>query len=358
MEINRNNYEIYILDYIEGNLSSDIREDFELFFKKNPDLKSEIVEFETINLQPFTVNFHLKELLKKNPNLDIEGITKFEQLAISKLENDIQPNEIIALNELLANSENKQNEFLIFQRTKLLPDFSVKYQFKNDLKHKFPSIRTNVIYYISSIAASIAIIVGLAIFYNSSNSKMNGMALSKLSTIKKHEIISVQSSKIAFLYKETPENEKVQINQKAAVIDSMSVFYITSKQLVLNDESTNEVIDIENIANYNLKANQIADDKYFTLKDYLNKQFKVKILKQPVSDKITFTSVAKAFSRGLSRLFRKDIKLDEKVMEDGSTLYAFKAGAFEIYTNRPAKKTEPTINEKENENPDLQKIQN
>ena len=42
MEINRNNYEIFMLDYIEGNLPLDIREDLICFLNNNPDLKDDV----------------------------------------------------------------------------------------------------------------------------------------------------------------------------------------------------------------------------------------------------------------------------------------------------------------------------
>ena len=60
MKINRNNYEAYFLDYIEGTLGFAEKAELEAFLVINPDLKIELDNFETISL-PLAENiFHEK----------------------------------------------------------------------------------------------------------------------------------------------------------------------------------------------------------------------------------------------------------------------------------------------------------
>ena len=42
MKINRNNYEVFFMDYLDGNLDESVVNDFIEFLQKNPDLKEEL----------------------------------------------------------------------------------------------------------------------------------------------------------------------------------------------------------------------------------------------------------------------------------------------------------------------------
>ena len=42
MKINRNNYEAFFIDYLEGNLDEKMVDDFIEFLQQNPDLKEEL----------------------------------------------------------------------------------------------------------------------------------------------------------------------------------------------------------------------------------------------------------------------------------------------------------------------------
>ncbi len=48
--INKNNYHIYAIDYIEGNLPPELKTEFEKFLDNNPQIKQEIDE-----LKEFTI---------------------------------------------------------------------------------------------------------------------------------------------------------------------------------------------------------------------------------------------------------------------------------------------------------------
>jgi anti-sigma factor RsiW len=50
--INRNNYEEYLLMYLDGELSSSERRSVELFLEENPDLKEELELLQQTILQP------------------------------------------------------------------------------------------------------------------------------------------------------------------------------------------------------------------------------------------------------------------------------------------------------------------
>ncbi|MFN0276812.1 MAG: hypothetical protein ACKVPJ_13780, partial [Chitinophagales bacterium] len=66
MNININNYEELMIDYIEGNLSDEQEKQLLQFIKIHPELKAELEVFELTKLKPdMSIVFANKEMLKK-----------------------------------------------------------------------------------------------------------------------------------------------------------------------------------------------------------------------------------------------------------------------------------------------------
>ncbi len=62
--ITKNNYEAFLLDYIEGNLSPEMRAELMLFFENHPELKEDLDDFELVSTNPEEIIFKDKESLK------------------------------------------------------------------------------------------------------------------------------------------------------------------------------------------------------------------------------------------------------------------------------------------------------
>ncbi|MBN2634619.1 MAG: hypothetical protein JXR61_00010 [Prolixibacteraceae bacterium] len=133
MKINRNNYETYFLDYLEGNLDEKLVDDFLEFLQKNPDLKKELALFQSVSLEPEEIQFDKKEQLYKN-KFDLEN--HFNNASIALMEGDLSSDEKTAFENYLNAHPNKKKEFLIFQRTKLHPDLSISFNKKSNLYHR------------------------------------------------------------------------------------------------------------------------------------------------------------------------------------------------------------------------------
>jgi len=70
MKITFENYEAYLLDYIEGVLSDEDKEALVLFLEKYPELKKELQEFRETVLKPdLSIVYHGKESLKRHPSI-------------------------------------------------------------------------------------------------------------------------------------------------------------------------------------------------------------------------------------------------------------------------------------------------
>ena len=66
MSINLNNYEIYFIDFFDGNLNAQGESELMLFLDSYPELKEEFESFENINLEQEEIIFSEKTSLKKN----------------------------------------------------------------------------------------------------------------------------------------------------------------------------------------------------------------------------------------------------------------------------------------------------
>lgn len=132
MKINRNNYEPFFIDYLEGTLDEKLVDDFLEFLQQNPDLKEELSLFNPVNVEPEEYTFTKKNRLYKE-KFDLE--TEFNNAAISNLEGDISDFEKEEFEKYIHDHPEKEKDIALFNATKLQPDLSVTFNNKNKLYH-------------------------------------------------------------------------------------------------------------------------------------------------------------------------------------------------------------------------------
>jgi hypothetical protein len=130
--INRNNYEIYFLDYLEGNLSPELRKEMELFLIKNPDLKEELDGLEDATLPDDKIVFEAKQVLK---NLSLvfrpERFITDDEYLIAKIEDDLTDQEENDFELYLKQNPQVQNDYSLFLLSKLEADQSLIFENKS-----------------------------------------------------------------------------------------------------------------------------------------------------------------------------------------------------------------------------------
>lgn len=134
MKINRNNYELYFVDYLDNNLSRGDLLEFMAFLAENPDLEEELNLVKNINLEPENISFNAKESLKKTNNIDITK-ERFEELCIGKIENTLTNEELLLLETQIKLHPELEKELKLFELTLVKPDLSVEFYSKDSLKH-------------------------------------------------------------------------------------------------------------------------------------------------------------------------------------------------------------------------------
>lgn len=132
MKITRDNYEVYFLDYLEGNLDENLVDDFIDFLRQNPDLKEELEMAGAVKVELENFSYGNKEKLYK-VKFDLEP--EFNQAAVARLEGDFQENEKAEFENYLTKHSEKQKEAALFEKTRLKADESIIYKKKNKLYH-------------------------------------------------------------------------------------------------------------------------------------------------------------------------------------------------------------------------------
>lgn len=137
MKINRNNYEIWFLDYFEGRLSAAQKAELMAFLDLHYDLKEEFDHFENVSLPPSQkIVFDAKKSLKKPVIIEVGELNgkNYEEFFIGMLEGDLTEEQVVMVNVFLAKNPQLQKEFDIFNKTKISTDLSIQFPGKESLK--------------------------------------------------------------------------------------------------------------------------------------------------------------------------------------------------------------------------------
>lgn len=162
MEINRNNYEAYLLDLLEGRLSVEEQQRVRDFLRLNPDCLTGLDDADLWLLEKDTVPYPDRDSLKKEwPDASTE-LTEhnFDLFSIARMEGDLAPEQVQAHKTVVEENREKRKEWDIWQRT-ILPAQPVVFAEKEQLKRKRP-VNTRIIWIsVISAAAAVALIVTL-----------------------------------------------------------------------------------------------------------------------------------------------------------------------------------------------------
>jgi hypothetical protein len=131
MRPDRTNYEVWLIDYLDGNLTSGQVELLNEFLAENPDLKEEFEGLSSVYLPVPDRSFMNKNSLRRSAGELSES--QFELLCAASLEKDLTPEQQAELDEVISASEEKRKTALLFSKTKVsAPD--IRYRYKSRLR--------------------------------------------------------------------------------------------------------------------------------------------------------------------------------------------------------------------------------
>lgn len=165
VNINHSNYEEYIVNYLDGNISPLETAELFLFLEQNPALNEDIEELRNMRATADeSAVFGFNEVLKHNYDADALEINQDNYLYYftAALEGDLNEIGQKHVNEFVAQHPALQRDYELMQQCRLPVDEAIVFSGKESLKKKplFVISRRN---WIVSIAASILILITLFI---------------------------------------------------------------------------------------------------------------------------------------------------------------------------------------------------
>jgi len=362
MEIDRSNYEVWIIDWLDGNLNSRQVEQLMLFLDQNQDLKEDLDDLTHTNLVSSAITFRHKEDLKKLPS-DISS-SQFDFLCAAYLENDLTDNQQIELKEIINADPGKKKTFELIQKTILAPE-TISYKHKNLLFRQTAGqkfIRSAVISLSAAAAISLIIIVYSVIpgttslkLRNTTHNMVSDSTLRSPSTVIADRKIS---DSIQVPLQKNSKNKSAGIQKGNAVSanpdlkikiaeDSLAT-KIDPREIRISKVAALRQIDLgkEVVSNTLVASNQIINipepgDERSKAGKFISKTFREKILKEkaPHDAPLKGFEIAEAGVAGLNKLFGWQMALDMKNDDNGQPKSVYFSSKI-LKVNAPVKKRE------------------
>ncbi len=317
--INIHTYEVFFLDFLDGNLSEERLSELNSFLDNHPELKEELnymkgVEND-IKLKAENISFTNKDLLLKDTPEKLFEISELEYLCISDAENDIDEDEKIFLNKLISEKE-KFTVFNQFKKTKLSPNTDIVYPYKHLLKKD--TVSAVLIRSISAVAAA-SVIIFFALKLNFGDNENHSDITAELSQKNQSEIIKKLNDKTTKTINKQTENTE----NKQAINTHNQTIKVTNKNLLAFEDTESQ--QKNNL--YKELAIPIPDIKVETLisntenpvqKNYIPTNFNYVSEKQNLSNRDKFLKIAEKGVGFWKRITNDDgIELKNEYTENG-----------------------------------------
>jgi len=350
MKINRSNYELYFMDYLDGNLSDQEIRMLEDFLLINQDLRNELEGTEKIVLSPEKIVFKEKEFLKKQDLSLPVNENNFEDFCIAEAEGDLssrQQSELIKFTQAHPGSE-KIVEF--FTRLRLSPDKRIVFPGKGELKKSVIFIPREILIPALSVAAAVSLM--LLVYFSNEDVRNNipGLAadipsyvMAKPDSVKKQEntseneipLTKPETQQAPVIAAFTPKEKKQSTNIKKEEPKEKSNEENKSRDH-LPPQRLNPSIQIKlpsvadnMIYTPTIEGNRITYSKlspkqdsyeYLSLSEYARKQVMEKVFgdKNIKETRLSGWQIADVGISGINKITGANMKLNKRTDEDGS----------------------------------------
>jgi len=362
MAINKNNYELYFMDYMDGKLNADQVTELLAFLSIHPDKKEELESLEKMTVSLDNKIFSGKSALKKSIN-DVDEINEsnFDEFCIAKLEGDLTISKIKEYQHYIQNHTEKKGSERLYQMTFLKPDQQIQFPYKSKLK-KFSTriFYRRMMIYSSSVAAVGLLVFGILQFFNGSRETDKPIEISREETIQ----IPQYQDKIQ------PKKGEIEKTSGAKGRNSHSVLlhaqseeeFITESEKELSDDKNLRITEPDlqkmaaispsfpqTVSSYNIKTGEHSKKHhsvkekasgYLTLPQLAMTTINRKIDVIP-ADSIMEKTIPDLAENGLQKLYavlEKEVQIEKSVNDDGQTRsFSFSTRYFGFYTTKTKK---------------------
>lgn len=300
MNPDRLNYEIWIADWLAGNLNSDQIKLFKEFLELNPDLKDEAESISITILSPGNKTFNQKDLLKKSAG-DLHP-SQVEYFSVAYLENDISSEQLGDLNICIDTNPELRAVYESVKRIKLVPPV-INYRFKKRLiKQTMTGKILRLVYTGLSAAASIAVLVMISHLisrHNIKNDKLtNGNEISVAEPVILYGQVIIESENM----------------QPSSGTDKDIENIMPAKSNFTEPEKQPEAVSDHNISTTDFRITAIQDYDYLKITKF--PEFHISLLQEPADHSLVASYIPyqepiyddrNGLTRFLARTFREKI---------------------------------------------------
>ncbi len=338
-KINIQNYEAFLLDYMEGNLSSEDTVALQIFAAQHPDLNIDLNDLELVELSTDEISFDSKENLKKNLISD-------EQF-VAYIENELNPAERNRLDALVAKDEKLARELKLFKHTLLSSDKAIVFKNKNSLKKQEPKVLWLFSREVLAAAASLVLLFGLWFVFKGSltsgdlnSEKIRGTINIKTFALKnyisstptftvektKHDLI-ISGNPIAYSTKKNVKENENPKEEKSLLVNTIKENTPnTPKEIIPEAKKDNKIDNTTKLASNTTSTIQ----SYVITEKAFDEDEKTSVASNP---KKGFWNRAMKTLNGLNKLGVKKAKGTETV-EQNNEQYVLTMGNFKVENHK------------------------
>ena len=160
MDINRNNYEAFLLDLLEGRLSVEEERELNEFLKHHPEHVVDLPDIDLFSLEKNHVIFPGKDQLRKEfPAADTHiSAANFDLFCIARMEGDLSPQQEEEHRTMVSGDDRRLEEWSTWKKTRLVPE-QIHFAGKKSLKRK-KAVRGRMIWLsVLSAAATLTLLL-------------------------------------------------------------------------------------------------------------------------------------------------------------------------------------------------------
>lgn len=287
-KINIENYEAFLLDYMEGTISTEDLVSLQIFAAQHPHLSIDLNELELVELESEKIAFEQKQDLKKISDAQF----------VAYIENELGLEEKQNIETLCSSNQNLATELNLYKKTLLAADEAIVFENKSALKRN----ETKVLWLFSrevlAAAASLILVVGLWFVFkgvmptdNLNSEKIDGIKKQRISmAFRSNPAPSFTITKAIEV--NTPKNPIAYTNSKNNMVIKEENNPIANLNTPKKDTSANKGVEFAPI----LKTDQLTDNSTkLAINQSTNKTYVITEKAYDEDEKIVASNTKKGF---------------------------------------------------------------
>ena len=330
MKIDRSNYEIWIIDWLDGNLNDNQTALLYQFLEENTSLKEELSEIELLRLKPPENKFKGKTGLKKS--FEDLSQTQFEYMCAAFIENDLSPDQQDELEKITKHDPERKKTLELTGKAKLNP-VSIIYPDKKLLYRRSVLQKAGRLSFIGLSAAAVTAIAFILYFsktpelpvgyettsqaiVNDTSQRINpGQKIPETEVVKNITIKKPTEKLIAAIHSYARSTLQPTDNKTSPGEPEFKRTEISVRKIKIHPEINFEEKVPVNLVSFNFQYTPVqAEESGSKIGRFIAKTFREKFLKEkaPEDSPLKGFEIAKAGVTGLNKLLGWEMALDEK----------------------------------------------